>query len=152
MKIILLKDIKGLGRTNEIKEVKSGYARNFLIPQKLAEPATKESLSKLELIKSSYIEKENRLKSNLKELKEKLKKEDFIFYLKVGRKGEIYSSVSREEIENRIKEKGFFDAGSSVNFRVNIKKPIKSIGQHEVEVDLERGIKEKITISVQPLP
>ncbi len=140
MKIILLEDIRGVGRQGEIKNVPDGYARNFLLPRRKAEIANKEALSRLEFKKSSQLKVQEEAEVNLA----RLRKEPLVFYLKTGPKGEIYDSLNTEEIEKGLAEKGY------PNAEVELKHPIKKIGETKLVISFGWGIKGEITILVQP--
>jgi len=141
MKIILSADIKGVGKKNEIKDLSPGYVRNFLLPKKLATLATPQALKLLEIQKKKESEEEGKTKELLEKLKEE---KGLVFYLKVGPNQEIYNSVTAEEIEREFTSRGFPDA------KVKLERPIKALGETEIEVNLGKGIAEKITIAVQP--
>ncbi|MBI2515253.1 50S ribosomal protein L9 [Candidatus Wolfebacteria bacterium] len=141
MRLILREDIKGLGRKFDVKEVKDGYARNFLIPRGLVEFATD---SKIEAMRAKILEQEKeeeKLKEKLGEWVKALAAQELEFYVKTGRKGEIFGSVTKEDIEARIRAD--FD---SENLKIHLEKPIKTIGDHVVQIELGKGIKTKITI------
>jgi large subunit ribosomal protein L9 len=142
MKVIILENIKGFAQKYEIKEVKDGYARNFLFPRKLARPADESALKELNKQKSEWEKKEKETREKLAEIAKEIEKEKLVFELKTGEKGEAFGSVSKEDIKKRIQDKG--------NFEIILKHPIKSLGEHEVEVDLSKGIRAKLKISVKP--
>jgi len=142
MKIILLQDIGNIGRKNEIKEVKDGYARNILLPQKLVQVATAENVRKLQSeIKKHQTEKENRfavLRSQAAALSDIV----LLFPVRANEKGEIFGSVSAKEIEKSLAEKGF------KNTTAILEKPLKKIGEYQIEIDLGKGIKTKVSIKI----
>ena len=120
----------------EIKDVKDGYARNFLLPRKLAVLADAEALAKRAEIESREKKIEVTAHENLKKL-ENLVLE---FIVKSGSHGEVFESVNSEKISKDYDEKGFKD------FRIVLAKPLKSLGQHEAEVDFGRGVKGKVKV------
>lgn len=144
MKIILLKDVEKLGKRLDLKNAKPGYARNFLIPRKLAIPATKVNFKwqarEIEVIKK---EKEKILEKK-KKLEEKLK--DFILKIKVktGIKGELFEKINKEKIVKSLKEKDF----DMVEDNIQLKEPIEKIGEYPLKINLEDGIETKIKIIV----
>jgi large subunit ribosomal protein L9 len=142
MKVIILEDIKGFAKKYDVKEVKSGYARNFLFPGNLAKTATESVLKELEKQKAEWNKKEEGIKEKLKEIVQKLESENIVFELKAGEKGEVFGSVTKDDILKKISIK---DA------EVKLAKPIKSLGEHEVEIDLSKGIKAKIKVLVNPV-
>ncbi|OGY63773.1 MAG: 50S ribosomal protein L9 [Candidatus Harrisonbacteria bacterium RIFCSPHIGHO2_12_FULL_48_16] len=129
MKVLLLENVKKIGRKNEIKEVSDGYARNFLIPNKKAMPANQTALH----LKNNAETKENTLLARYKELAEKLNGETLVFELKTGLNGEVFGSINAEQIEKTLKEKGYGETEVSAN-------SLKTLGEHQATVRLGRGI------------
>lgn len=149
MKIILLQDIKGLARKFDIKNVKDGYARNFLIPQGLAKIATDKTVKELEFKKAVWQKEEQEIKNKLEILAKELAAQEFKFTLKTGKKGEVFGSVSKEDIKTLM--------ATNINtkyheylkdIKINLERPIKTLGEHQVEIDLEKGVKINIKVSV----
>src|SRR3989344_3457757 len=101
MKVILLQDIKNLGRRYEIKNVSDGYARNFLIPQKLVEPATPENLKRTETKQATLKKELEELRTKLEEIKQA---GAIVFKVKTGERGEVFSSVTDLEIKEKLIE------------------------------------------------
>jgi len=150
MKVILLQNIKGLGQKYDIKDVSDGYARNFLIPKKLAKFASPRDIEEIKKIKSAEeLEKEKTIRE-LKSLAAKLNGAEIKFYPKIGKNREIYNSVTKENIKNSIFEKFMLDTNEKIlnNIEIELKKPIRAIGSHQIEVNLGFGIKTKINVIV----
>lgn len=143
MKVILLEDIKNVGRRHEIKNVSDGYARNMLFPKKMAVLATPEELKKIEKEKADLAEEEKDLLLKLRNVTDG---EPIKFYLKTGEKGEIYTSIKSEDIENELQRRGL------QNIKVRLDKPIKNLGLFEVEIRWQKGISGKVKISAEPSP
>lgn len=141
MKVIFLKDVKGVGRRGEIKEVSDGYAKNFLLPKNIAEPATERVMGEINRANAAAEKEAAGFKDRIKKLEEA---GELQFKLKTGKKGEIYGSITREDVERELKNKGFG------HIEVKLAKPIKETGKHEVEISIGRGISGKINISVNP--
>ena len=143
MRIILLHDVRGLGKKNEVKDAADGYARNFLIPKKLAEPATPDALRRLEALKKEEGEYLKRLES----LAARLKDRSLIFELKTDAHGSVFGSVTKEMILS-----GLRDAKLVTKERVGVTldHPIKEMGECKVELDFPHNIKATIKIIVQP--
>lgn len=140
MRVILLKEVKGLGRKFDVKEVKDGYGRNFLVARGLAEIATKEALNKLEAQKKIWETEHQKLVAKLKEEVSKIEALSLNFKMKVGEKGETFGSVSRKDIENELAKHGY------KNLKIELEKSIKGIGEHPVVIDLGEGIKAKLKV------
>lgn len=149
MRVILLRDIRGVGRKNEVKEVKDGYARNVLFPQKLVVVATDKAVQDLQSqIKKSQTEKEKFL-LRLKSEAELLKGIVLEFPARANERGEIFGSVSAKDIEKALAKKGFIP-----HIRVcgGLEKPIKQIGEYQIEINLGEGIKIMTKIKVFAKP
>lgn len=141
MKVLLLQDVKKVGRKMEVKEVSDGYARNFLIARKLAVPAGEGAMK----LKSETNHRENELVNKFQRLAERLNSEILEFKVKAGEKGEVFGSVTSEQISKVLAEKGYED------FEVLLEKPIKKSGDCEVPIKFGRGINGKAKIRVSPI-
>ena len=155
MRIILLQDIKGLGKKNDIKNISDGYGRNFLIPKKLAKIATDREAREIKQLKEAKEGQKEELVNRLKLLSEEINETQLIFYPKIGKNKEIYSSVTKEDIKSALAEKFIQENKDKIfeNTEIELKKPIRNIGEHVIDADLGFGIKAKIkaVLSDQPL-
>jgi len=144
MKVLLIKDVKGLGKAGEIKNAKDGYARNYLIPKGFAKLATDEVIKEWEKLQT---EKEAKLKSELEkinEMKSKLENEKFIIKHRLGANGQLIGSVTNKEIANVLKEKGYDIDKKHIAHTI-----IKAPGIYSIDVKLGHGISTKINIEVE---
>lgn len=138
MRVVLLQDVKNVGKRFEVKEVSDGYARNFLIPKKLAKPADREGL----LEKSLHDRKESEFIRQIELTAKHLKKNPLIFNVKSGPHGEVFGSVSAEDIKKEIQK----IVGDAVKIKIKLQRPIKKIGEHTVAIRLPRGIEVKAKV------
>lgn len=145
MKIILTCDIEKLGKKLEIKNVKPGYARNFLIPRKMAIPSTKGNLKWREKKLEAINKKEEKLKEDIKKTVEQIKQTELQFLAKTGEKNELFEKITEDKILKILKEKGIEIKKESIK----LKEPIKKIGEYEVIVNLNKDTKTKIKIIVK---
>jgi large subunit ribosomal protein L9 len=144
MKVLLLQDVKGLGKKGEIKEVKPGYARNFLIPRKLAKVATPEVIKEFK-IRQAKEEAERKAKlEELNRLKARIEAEPLVIKHKLGANGQLYGAVTHKEIAEKLKEKGI-----EIDKREIEAPPIKSVGEYEVEIKLGMGVHAKLNLIVE---
>lgn len=148
MKIILLENIMGLGQKYDIKNVSDGYARNFLVPRGLAKPADEKLLKEISVQKAAHEKKELELKIKLENLAKKLTDQEFHFKVKTGKKGEVFGSVGKDAIVSEIRKK--YGEAEFSDIEINLEKPLKTLGDNLTEIDLGRGVKTKIKISVEP--
>lgn len=144
MKVILLQDVENLGKKYDIKEVKPGFARNFLIPKKMAKLATKQNLKWLESQKEA-IEKE--AEEDLKKSQELASRMDGIeinINVKVGEEGQLFESINNVKIADKLKEMGF-DIKKS---QVKLQEPIKETGEFPVKVSLDHNLETEVTLII----
>lgn len=143
MKVIFLKDLKNQGKKGEIKEVKDGYAKNFLIKNGYAIKETKESLKILDRENKQAQELDEKNKKEAKELKQKLEQEKITFQVKTGKNDKVFGSISLKQIKDKLDKKYKIDKKQII-----INNPISSLGFHEVEIHLYKDIIAKIKIEV----
>lgn len=149
MRVILLRDIRGVGRKNEVKEVKDGYARNVLLPQKLVEVATADALQRLAVLKKQLAENHKQNLKKISEDAERLKNIVLEFSVRANETGEIFGSVSAKDIEQSLQKKGFIP---HINLCGGLEKPIKRLGEYLIEINLGEGIKTMVKIKVIARP
>jgi len=144
MKVIILEDIKKLGRKYEIKEVKDGYAKNFLIPRKMAKPATSKAIQWAETQKELRKQKLEQELQKLQEIASKMDGFEIMFPVKVGEKGELFQSINAQKIAEKLKESGF----KIKKDQVELKDPIKDIGEFPVKIKFEHNLETEIRVIV----
>ncbi|PIR89436.1 MAG: 50S ribosomal protein L9 [Candidatus Harrisonbacteria bacterium CG10_big_fil_rev_8_21_14_0_10_40_38] len=139
MKVLLLKDVKGVGRKMETRDVSDGYARNFLFPKGLAAPLN----SQTSALKKQSDSNEESFVSTVKEQMLRLETSPIVMKLAVGSKGEIFDSIKSKDVEELLEQLGF-EGGS-----VKLERPIRSLGNHRAIIDFGRGLTGSVTISVE---
>ncbi|MCD6114979.1 50S ribosomal protein L9 [bacterium] len=144
MKVILLKNIKNLGQKYEIKTVKDGYARNYLIPQGLAIPATKEKIEWALKQQEVYAKKAEEKLKKVQEMAERLDGQEIIFSVKVGEKDQLFENINSAKIAQKLKEMGF----EVKKNQVILEEPIKELGEYQIKLALEEGLEPQITVVV----
>ncbi len=144
MRVILLQDIKGLGKKFDIKKVTDGYARNFLLPKNLARLATPQAIAQLEKQREIRIQKGKEGLKKAEQIASKLKDLVLEIKAKTTKEGKLFGSISAQDIADVLKKKGF---EISLD-KIEIKDPIKKIGKHSVLINLTPEIKEKISVDV----
>lgn len=139
MKVILLSDVKGVGRKNELKEVADGYARNFLIARSLAIAADEKGRT----VKAGIDAKEEGERARLAAIAAKLESATFEFAIKTGAHHEVFGSLSKKTIEEAIRAKGI-NEGELV-----LDHPIKTTGEHKIEMNFGKGVRGMVKIIVK---
>lgn len=145
MKVLLLKDVKGQGKTGDIVNVSDGYARNFLLARGLAVEAVGKALNEAKQKKESEEYQLQKRKQKALEDKEKLTTATVHVRVRAGESGKIFGSVTSKEIAQALCEQGY-----EVDKKdVVLKEPIKSIGRLFVEIKLFGGISAKVNVVVE---
>lgn len=143
MKVILLKDVKGLGKKGEIREVNDGYARNALLPKKLVEIAT---ASHVEVVKNNIALKREAHDAHIahvRQLAKSMNDTHIYFSLRAGNKGELFGSVVAKDIQNELTRFNIGDA------KIVLTHPIKTVGLHPVLIDFGEGVHTTIQVEVK---
>lgn len=145
MNIVLLEDVKALGKKGEVVKVNDGYARNFILPKKLGVEATPKNLNDLKLQKANDAKVAAEQLAAAKELGEKLEKASVTLSIKAGEGGRAFGSVSSKEIGKAI--------GDQLGLEIDKKKivlndPIKSIGSFEVPIKLHKDVTARLAVKV----
>ena len=133
MKIILLQDIKSLGRRGDIKNVSDGYARNFLLPRNLVKLATAAAIQEMEKQRAKLTEQLEGLKTELENIEKTTAAEPLTFQIKVGEKGEIFGVVGAREVQEKLLEK--FPKLQSAGLEIKADH-IKELGKQEIKIKL----------------
>ena len=145
MKVILLNNIKGVGKKDEIINASDGYARNFLFPKKLAVEANNENLAKLNNKKEAAIYKKDKEKQQAEELANKLKGVMLKIKVKSGENGKIFGGVTAKEISDNLKAQYNFDIDKK---KIELKETIKTLGGFVVTIKLYEGVMASLKIDV----
>ena len=144
MKVILTTNVKKLGKVGELVNVKDGYARNFLLPKKMALRENKKNLEYYEKIKEEIKIKENNKLEQAKQTIENIKKLNIEFSKEADEKGQLYGAISKKEILNFLKDNEVKIHSDDIV----LNEQIRSIGEHEIIVNPYTDIQETIKITV----
>ena len=145
MKVILLDNIKGVGKKDEVINASDGYARNYLFPKKLAVEANAESLSKLKAKQNSQEFKKNNEREDAKVLANKLNEISLKIEVKAGENGKIFGGVTAKEISENLKSQYSIDVEKK---KIILKDTIKNIGTFTVDIKLFEGVVANLKINV----
>lgn len=146
MKVILLQDVKALGKKGEVVNVNDGYARNFILPKKLGVEANGKNLNDLKLQKNNEAKVAQEHLDAAKKLAEELKAGKVVLTMKVGEGGRAFGSVSSKEIAEAVKEQMHLDIDKK---KIQLKEQIKTLGTHIVSVKLHPEVTAELNVSVK---
>ncbi len=146
MKVLLIKDVKSLGKAGEVKEVKDGYGKNFLIAKGFAKHATPEIIEEHKKMMAQKEAEEKAELERLQELAKKLDKLEIIVKKKVGENGHLFGAVTKEEIAEALKAEHGIEIDKK---HITEKKPIKNVGEHDVDLKLGHGIHATLHVDVE---
>ena len=145
MKVILLDNIKGVGKKDEIINATDGYARNFLFPKKLAVEANAENMSKLNNKKEAANYKKDVEKQKAEEMANKLKGIMLKIQVKAGENGKIFGGVTAKEISDNLKAQYKFEIDKK---KIELKDTIKTLGEFNISIKLFEGVVASLKVEV----
>jgi len=147
MKVVFVEEVPGSALVGEVKEVKNGYARNFLLPRGLAVPATKDNLERGERLSKADTVRQDKLDGDAQALADKIDGAALALTARVGEQGRLYGSITAANIANELST----IAGETVDHRqVLLGQAIRTIGTQEVRVRLTRNVFAAVTVAVAP--
>jgi large subunit ribosomal protein L9 len=147
MKVILSKDVAGTGKAGEVKDVADGYARNYLIPRKLAIPASGGALRTVEQKKAADQKRADAEEASARALEERLTSAPVILTAKVGDQGRLYGSITSADIADQLSAQ----LGQTIDKRkIELKDPIRQLGTFDVTIRLHRTVTAAVKVDVQP--
>jgi len=148
MKVILLQDVDGLGKKYEVKDVKSGHARNLLLPEKLVRAATKPALKWLADQKEVIAKEAEEDLKKAQALASELDGEEVSISVKTGEEEQLFESINSQKIVEKLKEMGF-DVKKS---QVKLENPIKELGEFPVSINLDHNLEVELKVIVTAVP
>lgn len=141
--IRMKKKIKVITKDLKVKDVSLGYYRNYLAPQGLVRVATKEAIKNLEMKKKILEEERQKKIAEYQKKAKDLEKTSLEFKAEASVGGKLFGSITAKDVEKELKDKNFGDV------TVEMKEPIKEVGDHEIVVDFGEGVKSKVKVSVK---
>jgi large subunit ribosomal protein L9 len=147
VRVILKAEVRGLGRTGEIKDVADGYARNYLLPKGLAIEATGGTLKLLAQERESEKTKKDRAHQDAEALATRLRNVTLVFKLKAGEQGKTFGSVTAKEVADALKKEVKAEIDKT---KVVLHEPLRSLGVHTVEVRLLSDVRANVTVAIEP--
>jgi len=147
VRVILKREVRGLGRPGEVKDVADGYAQNFLLPKGLAIEATAGELKHLAQERQADKLKKDRAHSDAEELAKRLATITLMFRLKAGEQGKTFGSVTNKDIAEALRREHSIDVDRT---KITLSEPLRTLGAHSVEVRLMPDIRAKVMVAVEP--
>lgn len=144
MKVILLDDVAKVGRRGEVRDVSDGYARNFLIPKKLALSATAGNLKNLDHIKQQQDAKASRIKTDADSLRARIEGLAYEDRRQASEEGKLFGSVTSQDVAEFLEGQGV----TIERRRIMLEEPIKSLGEHTVPIRLHQDVTAQLRIHV----
>ncbi len=146
MKVLFLEDVPAVAKAGEVKEMAPGYARNYLLPRRLAVLATPSAMKSAELLHQAYIRQKAKTGTELKELATQLEGKEIVIKAKVGTKDRLYGSITNADIAEHLQKV----MGVNLDKRkIEMEKPIKAVGIFEIPIKLSHEIEAKLKVSVE---
>jgi len=146
MKVVFLNEVDGVAHAGEIKNVADGYARNFLLPRKLAAAATSATVQQAEAKARAIAKEQEKIDEAARSVAASLSKTSLVIPAKAGEGGRLFGSVTSSDIADELSKRG---AGTIEHRQVALDAPIKEIGTYQVSVSLTRNVKVEVTVDVQ---
>jgi large subunit ribosomal protein L9 len=145
MKVVLIEDVKGTGKAGETKDVADGYARNFLIPRKLAQAATRGAEAQVERQKATTVQREQRELSEARELAKKLEGSQVVLKLRSGKDGKLFGAVTNADVASALKQQH----GITLDRRkIEFDELVKAMGPGAARVKLHHNVTARIPLMV----
>ena len=148
MEVILRETIDNLGHAGQVVKVADGYARNYLLPKKLAYPATPGNLKVIEFERKSLLRRESKQKDDSEKLKQMLDSVEIVIRRKVGEQEALYGSVTNSDVADELEKKGF----QIEKRKIHMEDHIKTLGEFSVPIRLFKDVTAHIKVKVEPEP
>jgi len=145
LRVMLTKDVKDVGQAGEVKEVADGYGRNYLIPRRLAILAGKGVEDEAAKIRAAAAKRESKDREEAKVLADEIGNKTVVVRLKVGEEGKAFGSITNADIAEALKAQHQVEVD---RHRIDVKEPIKTLGEHQVTLRLHRDVDAAINLIV----
>ncbi len=145
MKVVLLDNIRGVGRVGDIKEVSDGYARNFLLPRGLGKPATQGALRDADTLKSKKLEAAALAQTEAQEVAARITGMIVAITAKANKQGKLFAGIEADQVANAISEKAGVHIAAN---QLKLEEPLKSVGEHPIAVALTEEVSAPLVVSI----
>ena len=146
MKVILKQDVKGLGREGDLKDVKDGYARNYLLPTGRATLADKGALANWERHREQREERDRSLRADAEAVAEQLNELKLEIPVKAGERGRLFGAVTSHQVAEHVRRSGI----EIDRHAIHLREPIKALGDYRIDVRIMPGVEASVAVSVVP--
>ena len=147
MRVILKREVAGLGRPGDVKDVADGYAQNFLLPRGIAIEATAGEMKVLARARDAKRAKQDRAHADAEELAKRLSETTLVFRLKAGDQGKTFGSVTSKDIAEALQREQKVEVDKT---KVHLPEPLKALGVHQVEIRLLTDVRANVTVAIEP--
>jgi large subunit ribosomal protein L9 len=147
VRVILKREVTGLGRAGDIKDVAGGYAQNFLLPRGLAVEASAGELRRIAQQRASEKAREERAHGEAEALAKRLESVTLVFKLKAGEQGKTFGSVTNKDIAEALQRETHVAVDKA---KIHLEDPLRALGVHRVELRLAPDVRAQITVAVEP--
>ena len=147
MRVILKREVAGLGRPGDVKDVADGYAQNFLLPRGFAVEATAGEMKVLARARDAKQAKQDRAHADAEELAKRVSETTLMFRLKAGGQGKTFGSVTSKDVADELKRELKVDIDRT---KVHLPEPLKALGVHKVEIRLLTDVRANVTVAIEP--
>lgn len=148
MKLVLTQDVPSLGKAGEVKEVAGGYARNFLLPRKMAVAATADELQRVQQRQDAAQRQQEKLRAQHQSLADRLAGVSITLKAKVGDQSRLYGSITAKDISDAIHDQAKIDVDRRI---IELEDPIRTLGTHHVPVHVAGDLRPQITVVVEEI-
>jgi large subunit ribosomal protein L9 len=147
VRVILKREVAGLGRPGDVKDVADGYAQNFLLPRGFAVEATAGEMKVLARARDAKQAKQDRAHADAEELAKRVTETTLMFRLKAGGQGKTFGSVTSKDVADALTRELKVDIDRT---KVHLPEPLKALGAHKVEIRLLTDVRANVTVAIEP--
>lgn len=146
MQVLLLKDVSGIGSAGQVRKVADGYARNFLLPKKLAVPATEGAVKQAESIKGAAVRRDAKTLSDAQQLADLIRQQTVSFRAKAGEGDRLFGSITAGDIAEALAREKHISVDRR---KIELGAPIKALGNHQVPIKLHSEVTARLTVVIE---
>ena len=146
MRVVLKKEVQGLGRPGDVKDVADGYAQNFLLPRGLASEASAGELKRVAQERATATAKRDRAHAEAEALAKRISATTLVFKLKAGDQGKTFGSVTNRDVAEALRRDAMIEVDRT---KIQLEEPLRSLGVHQVEVRLLADVRAKLAVAIE---